>query len=45
MPTNNTYNLPDLLTQLADQLQTYLQDHQINNPVLVGIERSGVWLA
>lgn len=45
MLTNNKYNLPDLLNQLADQLKAYLQDHQINHPVLVGIERSGVWLA
>ncbi|TXH60835.1 MAG: bifunctional pyr operon transcriptional regulator/uracil phosphoribosyltransferase PyrR, partial [Thiothrix sp.] len=33
------------LDQLAEQLKVYLQDHQINNPLLVGIERSGVWLA
>lgn len=42
---NNPYNLPQLLDQLAEQLKVYLQDHQINNPLLVGIERSGVWLA
>ncbi len=42
---NNPYNLPELLDQLAEQLKVYLQDHQINNPLLVGIERSGVWLA
>lgn len=42
---NNPYNLPELLDQLAEQLKIYLQDHQINNPLLVGIERSGVWLA
>ena len=45
MPTNNNYNLPDLLTQLAEQLKTHLSEHQITNPILVGIERSGVWLA
>lgn len=42
---NNPYNLPELLDQLAEQLKVYLQEHQINNPLLVGIERSGVWLA
>lgn len=42
---NNPYNLPELLDQLAEQLKIYLQDHQISNPLLVGIERSGVWLA
>lgn len=42
---NNPYNLPELLNQLAEQLKIYLQEHQISNPVLVGIERSGVWLA
>ena len=44
MPTP-LYDLPELLKQLAEQLTIYLQEHQINNPVLVGIERSGVWLA
>lgn len=44
MPTP-PYDLPELLKQLAEQLTIYLQEHQINNPVLVGIERSGVWLA
>ncbi len=42
---NNPYNLPELLDQLAEQLKVYLQGHQINNRLLVGIERSGVWLA
>ena len=44
MPTP-PYDLPELLKQLAEQLEIYLQEHQISNPVLVGIERSGVWLA
>ncbi len=42
---NNNYNLPGLLDQLVSRLQAYLQENGIEQPVLVGIQRSGVWLA
>ncbi len=42
---DNNYNLPHLLEQLAAQLSQHIHDKGITNPVLVGIERSGVWLA
>lgn len=40
-----TYDLQALLAQLEQQLRAYIQEHQLDNPVLVGIHTSGVWLA
>lgn len=37
---------PDnLLEQLAEQLQTLLTNHRIDNPLMVGIHTGGVWVA
>ena len=37
---------PDkLLEQLAEQLQTLLKTHRIDNPLMVGIHTGGVWVA
>ena len=37
---------PDkLLEQLAEQLQTLLKNHRIDNPLMVGIHTGGVWVA
>ncbi len=35
----------ELLPKIADQLQTYLTTHNIQNPVYVGIRTGGVWVA
>lgn len=40
-----TYDLQALLAQLEQQLRAYIQERQLDNPVLVGIHTSGVWLA
>jgi len=42
---NNNYNLHALVDQLEQQLRDYLQARQIDNPLVVGIHTSGVWLA
>ncbi|MEZ5534958.1 MAG: bifunctional pyr operon transcriptional regulator/uracil phosphoribosyltransferase PyrR [Thiolinea sp.] len=42
---DNTYNPDDLINTLIDKLRNYLQQHNISDPVMVGIHRSGVWLA
>ncbi|MEZ5476622.1 MAG: bifunctional pyr operon transcriptional regulator/uracil phosphoribosyltransferase PyrR [Thiolinea sp.] len=42
---NNNYNLEQLLEQLINALQQHLQQQNITQPVMVGIHRSGVWLA
>lgn len=42
---HNNYNLEDLISKLVDELSTYLQQEGISNPLMVGIHRSGVWLA
>lgn len=42
---NNNYNIKTLLNQLEQQLRDYLREQQIENPVIVGIYTSGVWLA
>jgi len=37
---------PDiLLEQLAEQLQTLLNNHRISNPLMVGIHTGGAWVA
>lgn len=41
----NDYNLEELITTLVNGLNQYLQERQISDPVMVGIHRSGVWLA
>ncbi len=45
MPDNKNYNLADLVDRLETQLNDYLSLHEIQNPVMVGIHRSGVWIA
>lgn len=40
-----TYDLQALLNKLEQQLRTYIKERQLENPVLVGIHTSGVWLA
>lgn len=42
---NNKHNLTELLEQFSSQLQSYLREHKIENPLMVGIQRSGVWVA
>ncbi|MGL4184618.1 MAG: bifunctional pyr operon transcriptional regulator/uracil phosphoribosyltransferase PyrR [Thiotrichaceae bacterium] len=42
---DNNYNIDTLISQLAEQIQTYLAQQQISNPLWVGIYRSGVWIA
>lgn len=42
---DNHYNLDDLITTLIDKLNNHMQQQGINNPLMVGIHRSGVWLA
>lgn len=42
---NNTYNIHELIDQLAQQIRMWMQAQHINNPLLVGIHTSGVWIA
>ena len=42
---NNNYNMNELLDRLSARLGDYIREHAIDRPVLVGIQRSGVWLA
>ena len=42
---DNNYNIDTLISQLAEQTQTYLAQQQITNPLWVVIYRSGVWIA
>lgn len=35
----------ELLPKIADQLQTYMTERNIQNPVYVGIRTGGVWVA
>ena len=42
---DNNYNPDNLINTLIEKLQTYLQQHNISDPIMVGIHRSGVWLA
>ena len=43
--TQNDYNLEQMIDDLVVGLRDYLRDNAIDNPVMVGIHRSGVWLA
>lgn len=42
---NNNYNLEDLMSRLISHLEQYMQANAIAHPVMVGIHRSGVWVA
>lgn len=42
---DNHYNLEDLISRLSAQLEQYMQANAVAHPVMVGIHRSGVWLA
>lgn len=42
---SNDFNVDQLLTELTDQLQNYVQEKAIVDPVMVGIHTGGVWLA
>ena len=42
---NHKHNLADLLENMAEQLKKYLSEHHIEKPLIVGMQRSGVWLA
>lgn len=42
---DKNYNLEDLMEQLIAHLNSYMQANAIAHPVMVGIHRSGVWLA
>jgi pyrimidine operon attenuation protein/uracil phosphoribosyltransferase len=38
-------NAQDLLKDLADNLLKHLTEHKISNPVFIGIQTGGVWVA
>lgn len=42
---NNNYNPEHLINTLITNLSDYQQQHHINDPIMVGIHCSGVWLA
>lgn len=42
---DDKYNLDDLIGQLNTKLEAYMQANAIAHPVMVGIHRSGVWVA
>ena len=41
----DNYNLESLISELISGINQYTQEHAIADPVMVGIHRSGVWLA
>ena len=48
MPNSNaiaTYAIAPLLDQLHDQIQQWLSQKHIHDPIMVGIHTAGVWLA
>ncbi len=42
---NKNYNINELLDQLEQQVRHWMQETGIDNPLLVGIHTSGVWIA
>lgn len=42
---DNNYNPEHLITTLITRLDNHLQQQNISDPLMVGIHRSGVWLA
>jgi pyrimidine operon attenuation protein/uracil phosphoribosyltransferase len=42
---NNNYNINALLDQLAQQIRDWMQTTGVDNPLMVGIHTSGVWIA
>jgi pyrimidine operon attenuation protein/uracil phosphoribosyltransferase len=42
---DNNYNPENLINTLIGKLNHYLQQQNISDPIMVGIHRSGVWLA
>lgn len=42
---NNNYNINALLDQLAQHIRDWMQATGVDNPLMVGIHTSGVWIA
>lgn len=42
---SKNYNVADMLDSLEQQIRQWMQQHQIDKPVMVGIHTSGVWIA
>lgn len=42
---NKNYNIDELLDQLEQQVRHWMQETGIDNPLIVGIHTSGVWIA
>jgi pyrimidine operon attenuation protein/uracil phosphoribosyltransferase len=42
---NNNYNINALIDQLAQQIRAWMQTTGVDNPLMVGIHTSGVWIA
>jgi len=42
---NTSYDVEAILAEMATQLKLYLDQHNIADPLIVGIHTAGVWLA
>ncbi|HRJ52596.1 MAG TPA: bifunctional pyr operon transcriptional regulator/uracil phosphoribosyltransferase PyrR [Candidatus Thiothrix moscowensis] len=42
---NKNYNINELLDRLAQQIRDWMQERHIDDPLIVGIHTSGVWIA
>lgn len=42
---NKIYNINELLDRLAQQIRDWMQERHIDDPLIVGIHTSGVWIA
>jgi len=41
----NEHTIQEVIDQMADELRTYIQEHDITHPLMIGIHTAGVWLA
>lgn len=42
---NKNYNINELLDRLVQQIRDWMQERHIDDPLIVGIHTSGVWIA
>lgn len=45
MMTNNTLEIPALLTKLETELKTLISSRKLENPLMIGIHSGGAWIA
>ena len=43
--TDNTLEIPALLTKLESELKQLIASRKLDNPLMIGIHSGGVWIA